>query len=407
MADAQIYSPTTTEYGQLTQARVPLEDAAEAFSTKDASGRIPIVLVPQHMNRIRNDIVLAAVAILVGGIATGMLINNATVITLAVVLGIILIILGVYRSFIVRVPEGVNGLLTKGGKYIRTVESGTHFVPPWIPVSHLVTRRRIPFDVPVVEAPTKDNVRANLDILLTFQIADPYKFVYNISADDFDQVFQAACQDGLRKKLRKIKSDVISDLGDPDMGELLEELGENISPYGVEITKLSITYSQPPADFMHIKESLKLVKLQQSEQEEKQLLALRQLDDLEALEQRKVIASVERRREELKSRSQRSEARKEVVKLEADAEELRLKKLEERLERYPKATAFELELKRLEVARALAGNTRALLQVGKADDIARAFIMKDIMSSSPSDESPSAPIHDETDGEAGSLEEDA
>jgi regulator of protease activity HflC (stomatin/prohibitin superfamily) len=400
MADEQTF-------GQLTQARVPLEDAAEAFATRDASGRIPIVLVPQHMNRIRNDVVLAGGAILIGGIAVGMLINNAPVITLAIGLGIVLVILGVYRSFIVRVPEGVNGLLTKGGKYVRTVGSGSHFVPPWIPVSHLVTRRRIPFDVPVVEAPTEDNVRANLDILLTFQIADPYKFVYNISADDFDQVFQAACQDGLRKKLRKIKSDVISDLGDPDMSELLEELGENISPYGVEITKLSITYAQPPADFMHIKESLKLVKLQQSEQKEKQLLALRQLDDLEALERRKVIASVERRREELKARSQRSGARKEVVKLEADAEELRLKKLEERLERYPKATAFELELKRMEVARALAGNTRALLQVGNADDIARAFIMKDIMGNSPPDESPSASVDDGASSEDESLEEDA
>ena len=75
MADAQINSPTTTDYSQLTQARVPLEDAAEAFATKDASGRIPIVLVPQHMNRIRNDIVLSAVAILVGGIAIGMLLS--------------------------------------------------------------------------------------------------------------------------------------------------------------------------------------------------------------------------------------------------------------------------------------------------------------------------------------------
>jgi len=394
-------------YGQLTQARVPLEDAGEAFATRDASGRIPIVLVPQHMNRIRNDIVLAGGAILIGGIAVGMLINNAPVISLAVVLGIVLVILGVYRSFIVRVPEGVNGLLTKGGKYVRTVGSGTHFVPPWIPVSHLVTRRRIPFDVPVVESPTEDNVRANLDILLTFQITDPYKFVYNISADDFDQVFQAACQDGLRKKLRKIKSDVISDLGDADMSELLEELGENIDPYGVEITKLSITYAQPPEDFMQIKQSLKLVKLQQSEQKEKQQLALRQLDDMEALEQRKVIASVERKREELKARSQRSGARKEVVKLEADAEELRLRKLEERLERYPKATAFELELKRMEVARALAGNTRALLQVGNADDIARAFIMKDIMGNSPPDESASASVDDGASSEDESLEEDA
>jgi regulator of protease activity HflC (stomatin/prohibitin superfamily) len=340
------------------------------------------------MNRIRNDIVLAAVVVLVGGITLGVVVNNATVISLAVVVGILMTVLGVYRSFIVRVPEGVNGLLTKGGRYIRTVTSGTHFIPPWIPVSHLVTRREIPFDVPVVEAPTEDNVRANLDILLTFQITDPYHFVYNISADDFDQVFQAACQDALRKMLRKIRSDEITDIGDENMVELLEELGKGITPYGVEITKVSITYAQPPSDFIHLKESVKLVKLQQAEQQEKQILALRQQADAEALARQQVIASVERKREEFKARYQRSEARREVVKFEAEAEELRLKKLEERLKRYPNAAEYELELKRLEIARALAGNTRAMLQVGQADDIARAFVLKDIMSDTTSDDTP-------------------
>ena len=379
MAEEPIIDQMTPEYGQLTQARVPLEDAVEAFATKDASGRIPIVLVPKYMNRIRNDIVLAGAAVLIGGILIGMLVDNTPVISAGIAIGIILVIFGVYRSFIVRVPEGVNGLLTRGGRYVRTIGSGTHFVPPWYPVSHLVTRRRIPFDVPVVEAPTQDNVRANLDILLTFQISDPYKFVFNISADDFDQVFQAACQDVLRSLLRQIKSEDIADLKEDDMSDLLVELGGNIEPYGVEITKLSITYSQPPADFMQLKESVKLVKLQQIEQKEKQLLAMRQLDEAEALEKKKTIAEVARKREVLKERSQRSEARREVVKLEAEAEELRLKKLEDRLAKYPNAAAFELELKRLEVARALAGNTRAMLQVGSADDIARAFIMKDIM----------------------------
>lgn len=388
MADEQGLDHATLEFGQLTQARVPLEDSAEAFSTRDASGRIPIVLVPKHMNRIRNDIVLTAIIILVGGITVGVLVNNVTVISLAVLVGIITTVLGVYRSFIVRIPEGVNGLLTKGGRYIRTVSSGTHFIPPWIPVSHLVTRREIPFDVPIVEASTEDNVRANLDILLTFQITDPYHFVYSISADDFDQVFQAACQDALRKMMRKIRSDDITDLDDENMVELLEELGQGISPYGVEITKVSITYAQPPPAFIQLKESLKLVKLQQDEQKEKQTLALRQQADAEALARQQVIAIVERKREELKARYQRSEARREVVKLEADAEEIRLKKLEERLKKYPRATEYELELKRLEIARALAGNTRAMLQLGSADDIARAFILKDIMSDRPSDETP-------------------
>ena len=403
MADEPIATKQTTEYGQLTQARVPFEDAAEAFATRDASGRVPIVLVPEQMNRIRNDIVLAGLGILIGGVILGVVLANVAITTGSITVGVLLIILGVYRSFIVRVPEGTNGLLTKGGRYERTLGSGTHFVPPWYPVSHLVTRRRIPFDVPVVEAPTKDHVRANLDILLTFQIMDPYKFVFNISADDFDQVFQAACQDGLRMMLRQTSSEDIADLSEEDMSDLLVELGGNIEPYGVEITKMSITYSQPPQDFMHLKESLKLVRLQQIEQEEKQNLAIRQLEDAEALERKRTIAEVERKREQLKAMSQRSGARKEVVRLEAEAEELRLEKLEDRLAKYPNAAAFELELKRLEVARALAGNTRAMLQIGSADDIARAFIMRDIMADSGQNSNDASAPDDDT---AGAVESD-
>jgi regulator of protease activity HflC (stomatin/prohibitin superfamily) len=387
MADEQQIDHTTSSFGQLTQARVPLEDAADAFATRDASGRIPIVLVPKHSNRIRNDVVLAALIVLFGGIGLGLVLDNVAIMSFSIIGGVILAILGVYRSFIVRIPEGVNGLLTKGGRYLRTVGSGTHFVPLWIPVSHLVTRREIPFDVPVVEAITKDNVRANLDILLTFHISEPYEFVFNISADDFDQVFQAACQDALRRMIRKIKSDDITDLNDNDLVELLERLGEDISPYGVEITKISITFAQPPDEFILLKESLKLVSLQKIEQKEKQDLALRQQADEEALARQKVVASVEQRREELQARYQSSESRKRIVQLEADAEDLRLKKLEERLKKYPRAAEHEMELKRLEIARALAGNTRAMLQVGSADDIARAFVLRDIIRDSDADKS--------------------
>ena len=71
MADEQLVEQANLEFGQLTQARVPLEDAAEAFATRDSSGRIPIVLVPKYTNRIRNDVVVTAVVILIGGITIG------------------------------------------------------------------------------------------------------------------------------------------------------------------------------------------------------------------------------------------------------------------------------------------------------------------------------------------------
>jgi regulator of protease activity HflC (stomatin/prohibitin superfamily) len=380
MADAQTPITVPPDYTQLTQIRVPLDEAADAFATRDASGRIPIVVIPKRLNRVRNELVVAGVLVLLGGILAGyFLAEGAMLLTLAIPVSTILILLGMYRSFIVRIPEGVNGLLARGGRYTRTIGSGTHVIPPWIMVTHLVTRREIPFDVPAVEVPTRDNVRANVDTLVTFSITDSYKFVYSISADDFDQVFQAACQDGLRATVRQITSDQINDLKRQSLDDFKAALSADVEPYGVTVMKINVTYAQPPAEFMRSQEARQLAVLQQAEQTEKQALALRLQADQADLAHKNVVAEVERDREALRILAQKAEIRHRVAELEAEAEELRLAKLEERLKKYPLAAQWEVETLRLEIARALAGNSRAVLQVGSASDIASAFIIRDAM----------------------------
>ena len=383
MADESYNEVGLSEYTQLTQIKVPLVEAAEAFSLRDESGRIPIIIVPQHLNRIRNDLILLSVVILAAGIIGGIFLNSQLLISLAIPLFVVLLILGVYRSFIVRVPEGANALLTRGGRYTRTIGSGTNLLPPWIIVSHLVTRREIPFDVPLVASPTKDNVRADVDTLITFSITDPYKFVYSISASDFDQVFQAASQDALRALIRQITTEEVIDLKRQKMSDLVESLGADVEPYGVKVMKINVTYAQPPNDFMHSQEMSKLAIIQQAEQEQKQALAIRRQSDAEELAQQEVIARMKRNREELEVRYQEAEARRRVVEMEAETEEYRLDRLQERLEKFPVATQYELELARLEIAQSLAGNTRAMLQVGTADDIVKAFMMRDVLHDKP------------------------
>jgi len=372
-------STQPNDYSQLSQVRVPLEDASEAFTARDEAGKIPIILIPTQLNRIRNELVLSAAAILVGGLALTVLLKNGSWLLFAIPISLILLVIGVYRAFRVRIPEGAKALLTRGGRYIRTLGSGTHYLPPWYIVSHLVTQREIPFDVPVVEAPTQNNVRANVDTLFTFRITDPYKFVYNISAADFDQVFQATCQDTLRAYVRTITSDQVMDLKRRDVGDILEGLNTDVAPYGVEIMKVNVTFAQPPAEFMRSQEARQLAVLQQAEQEEVQALAIRRQKDADDLARQKVVAEVERDKELLLVELQKAQARHAVEEQEAETEAFRLARMEERIEQYPQATAWEVELAHLEVARALAGNTRAMLQIGNASDISRAFLVRDIL----------------------------
>ena len=386
MEDDQVLEMQDEEFVQLTQKQVPLDEAGEAFMTKDENGRTPIILIPKHLNRVRNEVVIIAILVILSSLVINDVMQNIALASSVAVIGVVLLIFGIYRSFIVRVPEGANALLMRGGRYTKTVTSGTNLIPPWIVVSHLVTRREIPFDVPIVNAPTQDNVRANVDTLITFVIVDPYKFVYSISATDFDQVFQAICQDTLRSTVRQITTRQVIDMKRNDLMPIVDKLNEDVESYGVTAQKINVTYAQPPAEFMQSEEARLLASFHQAEQVERQVLLQQQQANAEALARQEVIARVEREHEALEFQYQQEEARRRVVEMVAETESFRLQKLEERIKNYPDAVKYELALKRLEIAQGLATNNRAMLQIGSADDIAKAFMMREIMPGGEEDE---------------------
>lgn len=388
MANGQNAENVIESSQQLTQVYVPIDKATAAFATRGADGTIPLVVIPEHSFRLKLDWIALGIVTLIIGAVGGSSLGNTLLISLAIIVGLLLVALGLYRSFRIFIPEGVKALLAQGGRYTRTIGSGPHLLRPWVAITHLISRREIPFDVPVLEAPTQDNVRANVDILITFSITDPYKFVFNISADDFDQVFQASCQDSLRAMVREITSDQVIDLVRTDLAELRRRLSDDVEPYGVTIMKIAVTYAQLPAEFMRSQEARQLAILQQAEQAEKQALALRRQHDEAELARQQVMAKVAQEKEELQIEVQRAEVRRKVVELEAEAEALRLARLEDRLKQHPLAVKWEWQGSQLAVAESLAGNTRAVVQMGEADPLVRTLLMRDFAgaATAPGDE---------------------
>jgi hypothetical protein len=126
------------------------------------------------------------------------------------------------------------------------------------------------------------------------------------------------------------------------------------------VVRVVILRIRPPDEFMRSMESRRIAVVQRDEEVEQHALEQRRQGDREALER------------------QRVEARRELIELEASNEALRLERLQERLAAYPEASRYDLETARLDVARALAGNTRAMLQVGAGGDIASALVMRDL-----------------------------
>ena len=344
-------------YIQLTQARVPLDQADEAFGVPDATGRIPIVLLPSAPNRIRNSFLVAGIIVAIVGLILDV---QLALRGGALVLGVLLVFLGVFRSFLVPVPEGSKAILLRRGRIDRTIGPGNHVIPPWIAVSHLVTTREIPFDVPVSEVPTQEGLRVSVDVLLTFRITRPEQFVFAISAPDFDQVCQAAGQDALRMLIRSTTAEHVLDLAGTESAQLAATTGHALAGYGVQVERVVILHIRPPDEFMRSLEGRRIASVQRDEEVERHALEQRRQEDRESLER------------------QRVESRRELIEIEAANEALRLERLQERLAAYPQASRYDLESARLDVAKALAGNTRAMLQVGSGGDIASALVMRDL-----------------------------
>jgi len=402
MADQAPVGGTATGFSQLSQVRVPLDEAADAFATKDASGRTPIVVLTARSMRVRTLFLIVAGIAVAAALFGDRFTALERLVPIAVVVAIIALVVGVVQSLYVRVPEGTNAIMTKAGKYDRTIGPGAHVIMPNVAVSHLVTRREIPFEVPVVDAPTSDSVRAAVDVLVTFTITEPNKFVYSISASDFDQVFQAACQYAMRAMIREITSEEINDLVRHDTSGLKAKVSEDVAPYGVTLQKMTITFARPPADFQASQEARQLAVFQLDQQVEEQALAQRRQASLETLARQQIVAQVDRQREELQAQAQTAEMRRQVTELEMQAQELRLGRLEELLSKYPNAAKWEWESAQLEVARALAGNTRAFLQVGTASDIVRTLMVRQLTSEpaaqAPADK-PSGQLEDKSNGQ--------
>jgi regulator of protease activity HflC (stomatin/prohibitin superfamily) len=344
------YSP------QLTQVRVPVSEAADAFAIPDAFGRFPIVVLTGERSRIRNEFV--AVGIALGAIA--ILFDIQLVARSGLIaLGVASIVFGVIQSFIVRIPEGAQALTLRRGRFDKVIPAGVHMMPPWIGVTHVVTKRDIPFIASASQIPTADGLRVDLAVLITFAIEGADKFVFAISAPDFDLVCQATAQDAMRRLAREVTSEDVLDLAGGESDALRKAIGGSLAEYGVEVHKVVVVTVRPPADYMASLEARRLAEVQQAEQSQRHALKLLRQSDRDELARRHL------------------EQRRKLLEIEAANESMRLEMLETRISAFPRGAQWDYDTQRMDVARALASNDRALLSFGDAANLTDALIVSD------------------------------
>ena len=336
-------------YVQLVAVSARTEaDAIGLLATPDAQGRQPVMVRIGGSGSLRWEPAAAAAALLAFVIIVGP--PPAFYIGLLVVAGIMVVISLASRLFI-RVPEGAWGLVSRAGRYVKTMEPGNYTVLPWLSLTHLVTRREIVFDTPVASAATADGVRVDVDALVTLQITDPRRFVYDMSVADFDQFAQAATQDAVRGLIRQTAALGTLDLGPNEAATLTAALGVQTGTFGVEVKNAAFTRVALPADLTASLEAQRLAVVRLAEEAERFALTRQQQANRAALE------------------AQDEEQRRAAVEQEAAVEDLRLKRLEARIKANPEAARYDLEVQRIKVAQSLAGNSRAVVGFGGGTDL--------------------------------------
>jgi regulator of protease activity HflC (stomatin/prohibitin superfamily) len=178
--------------------------------------------------------------------------------------------------------------------------------------------------------------------------------------------------------VRRTTSGQVSDLLGKDSRELQAAIQAGVEGYGVRVARVTITSARPPEEFMRAEELRQLAVLQQAEHSAMHALAQQRQADAEVLELQRVVAEVARAREAQQAELQQAEIKVRVAELAAEADQLRLARLEELLQRYPHAANWEWADTQLNVARALAGNSRVVLQLGEAGDLARLLTLRNI-----------------------------
>lgn len=338
--------PIAGPHVQITEAAATPFDAGEVIERRDPYGRVPVLVRIRRQPPIKMEWILIAIALGASGVLLPLFFALRAVI---IVLAILAVVVGFLSRIFIRIPPGTVGLVMRAGRHERVLDNGVHRVNPTLVLTHVVSTRELAFDVPVNEVRSKDGVGVSVDLMLTLQVTDATKFAYSITTGDLDQLVHAATQDAVRTMVRGVPALGTLDLGSTEADVLRDTIDAKLEPYGIDARAVAFTRVSLPVELMASLEARRLAAVQLDEQAQAYELDKRRIADHAMLV------------------AQEAAERRTAVENEAQAEALRLARLEERLGANPAAARYDLELARLRVAESLAGNTRAVVSMGGTD----------------------------------------
>ncbi|MFP8882425.1 SPFH domain-containing protein [Streptomyces mangrovi] len=382
---------STARRSVISEAVAPWSEIAQLLRGGEAGTLVPVI-IPRQRRRLwwLLPLWLGVFALLTGvllsaGDSDGL--TGAARDSLAVfsyVLGVLALLVGGlwwWRSSIVEIEQGTNGVLTRYGAVTRTLDPGRHYLwHPWSRVEFVVdTATEIPYSAPVMACPTQENVPLrSIEFFLKFRITDAVLFVRTIGAGNFDLVLSSAVQDAIRQRARQMRTERAYDLRGSDVADMQELLNRQLSRYGVRITGCNIPDVQLPAQYQqHLATRERVAKERAAYDQEWGLTRKRRIDSLQMdIERAKKVrdarivevkAALNRAREEVAQLLEEQETNAQRVRFEietrgrsgliaAENEARAQRRLAQAYRDNRAVLQYELARRRLEVGAALAGS---------------------------------------------------
>lgn len=279
----------------ISEEVAPWSDIPQLLRGGEAGTLVPVI-IPKHRRRVwwMVPFWLGLLALTSGLMATVQDVGGTagevydTLATVTYVVGLLLLIAGAlwwWRSSIVEIEQGTNGILTRYGAIARTLDAGRHYLwHPWSRVDFVVdTATEIPYSAPVVACPTQENVPLRaIEFFLKFRITDAVLFVRTIGAGNFDLVLSNAVQDAIRQRGRRVRTERAYDLRGSDVADMQELLNRQLSRYGVRITGANIPDVQLPTQYQqHLATRERVAKEATAYEQEWGLTRKRRIDSLQ------------------------------------------------------------------------------------------------------------------------------
>lgn len=167
---------------------------------------------------------------------------------------------------LVIIPQSETKIIERLGRYYATLQPGINFIIPFIDnaknvivirnrryiYSDRIDLREQVLDFPKQNVITKDNVQTQIDALIYFQIADPFKSVYEIN--NLPNAIEKLTQTTLRNIIGELELDETLTSRDTINTKLRLVLDEATDKWGVKVNRVELQDITPPQSVLQAME---------------------------------------------------------------------------------------------------------------------------------------------------------